>query len=103
MTDRQRAFLDAYFADPRRNATRAAAEAGYAWPDKQGSRLKQFPGVAEAIRAEEERQAREWRERSKELARAAADRFWRSLPEWFRMGLPRPKGTRGRYRRRQCM
>lgn len=61
MTDRQRTFLDAYLADPRRHATRAAAAAGYAWPDKQGPRLKTFPEVAAAVRAEDERSEREWR------------------------------------------
>ena len=102
MTGRQRAFLDAFLADPRRNATRAAASAGYAWPSRQGARLKTFPGVADAIRAEDQRRDREWRKRSRELARAAADRSRPSVPEWYREGLPRPKGTRGRYRRR-CM
>ena len=103
MTDRQRAFLVAYLADPRRNATRAAASAGYAWPAKQGARLKTFPGVAEAIRAEDERYERERKARWKQDARAAAAQYRRSIPEWDRKGLPRPKGSRGRYRRRRCM
>jgi phage terminase small subunit len=61
MTDRQRAFLDAYLAGRRRNATRAATAAGYAFPDKQGPRLTHFPAIAAEIRAANERRAAEFR------------------------------------------
>jgi phage terminase small subunit len=93
MTDRQRAFLDGYFADPwrRGRTTRAAAAAGYAWPDKQGSRLKSFPEIAAAIRAESERWEREWLEREWAEVEEEMDR------DDYEESLPRPKGTRSRY------
>jgi phage terminase small subunit len=107
LTDRQRRFLDAFLSGPRGvafHATCAAEAAGYAWPGKQGPRLRTFPAIAAAIRADAERREREWRERSQERAEADIERYWQSLPLWYREGLPRPKGTRGRYRRRQgCM
>jgi phage terminase small subunit len=56
MTDRQRRFLDASLRDqPWPNATRAAREAGYAWPRQQGPRLTTFP----AINADAEQRRRE--------------------------------------------
>jgi phage terminase small subunit len=104
LTDRQRAFLDAYLADPRRHATRAARTAGYAWPDKQGSRLRMFPAIAEAIRAEDARIREDMYARREAESKAEDARAWRAMPAWYRLGLPRPKGVRGRYRkRRKCM
>ena len=53
LTDRQRRFVDLYVRpegeDGGDNATRAAGEAGYAWPAKQGPRLLTFPAVGDAI------------------------------------------------------
>jgi phage terminase small subunit len=107
MTDRRRRFLEAYLSGPRGvrlNATRAAEAAGYAWPSKQGPRLKTCSEVAAALRADRERREREWREESRKRSEEKADRFWQSLPQWYREGLPRPKGARGRYRKRRgCM
>ncbi|HEY3585942.1 MAG TPA: hypothetical protein VGK85_02265 [Myxococcaceae bacterium] len=107
MTARQARFLEAFLSGPRGvcwNATRAAEAAGYAWPGKQGPRRRTFPEIAAAIRADRERRDTERRERSRERAAADLERCLQSLPQWHREGLPRPKGTRGRYRKRaKCM
>ena len=96
MTDRQRRFLEALLSGPRgvrSNATRAAEAAGYAWPGKQGPRLRTFPEVAAALRADRERREREWRERSRERAKAAADALFRLIA----------RARRRRRRRPECM
>ena len=87
MTDRQRAFLDAYLADPRRNATRAAAAAGYAWPDKQGPRLLSMRVPGEAIRAELARRVAELRAEASARLRAETDARIRADARAFRARL----------------
>ncbi len=49
LTPRQAVFVSAILADRRGNATRAPKAAGYAWPDKQGSRLLTMPAVRAAM------------------------------------------------------
>jgi hypothetical protein len=70
MTDRQRCFLNAFLANDLRNATAAAALAGYAWPDRQGSRLRSYPEIARAIQAERERIRKVWDTKHKARLRA---------------------------------
>ena len=103
MTDRQRAFLVAYLAGGwgwRRNATNAAASAGYAWPAKQGPRLTTFPEIAAEIRATDERLAAEWKAERKAARKverkAEAERLAAVAAETAKM----PRGPYKRRRRR---
>ncbi len=77
MTERQQRFYDAYCHGPkgvRYNASKSAALAGYAWPNRQGSRLMQLPNVGRLIRAEINRQceASRARHRVEMMARVRA-------------------------------
>jgi phage terminase small subunit len=52
LTERQARFVERFLYGQGRtrfNATRAAQEAGYAWPDKQGPRLLSFPHVKAVV------------------------------------------------------
>lgn len=68
LNERQRSFVEAYWKDG--HATRAAAMAGYAWPDKQGSRCLTYPAVRAALNAlmelhrweHDQKQQARWRE-----------------------------------------
>jgi len=85
LNDRQRRFVLAYMR--RAHATEAAAGAGYAWPDKQGSRLKSHPAVRAAIDALTNLYAWErWRE---------IERRWAEERR-----APAPTGRRRRRRRK---
>lgn len=77
LTVRQRAFCRAYTG----RAGRAAATAGYRWPDRQGSRLKTMPRVAAVLalrlelgqeRRRLEREAR-WQAETEAALREASD------------------------------
>lgn len=57
MTAKQEQFLAALFAMKRMIPTKAAREAGYAWPDKSGPRLMQYPEIKAAVDAERERRS----------------------------------------------
>lgn len=98
MTPKQQAFLDAVLGQPGldHNYSKAAREAGYSTPQKQGSRLAQHPGIAEAIRADaskrwEAHQAA-WAERRKEHQRIQSEKHAAFMAK---------PGRRGRYRRRR--
>jgi phage terminase small subunit len=100
MTSRQRRFVELILADGHHNATRAAREAGYAWPGKAGPRLMATAGVGDVIRDEIRRRAEEaWQEALRRTRQAAAE-VYATLPAWYRLGLPRPACRR---RRRKCM
>jgi hypothetical protein len=94
MTSRQRRFVELILADGHHNATRAAREAGYAWPGKLGPRLMATAGVGDVVRAEVAR-------RYEEIRREARVRWEREGAERSERlaGLPR----RRRRRRRTCM
>jgi hypothetical protein len=96
LTDRQRAFVNACCADSGLKGRTTRAAAGYAWPDKQGSRLKTYPEIAAVIRAEHERWLREWNSRSNERAREAARRRREQQKERERL-QPRTARERGWY------
>jgi phage terminase small subunit len=92
MTSRQRRFVELIPADGHLNATRAAREAGYAWPGKAGPRLMATAGVGDVIRDEIRRRCEEfWRETRARWALEEAERSERLA------GLPRKR------RRRACM
>jgi len=57
MTEKQQKFVDAFLGPARLNATKAAAIAGYAWPDKQGSVIARHPAIKPILDREVERWA----------------------------------------------
>lgn len=71
LTPRQRAFVEALERVRYHGRYgRAAALAGYAWPDKQGSRLRRMPAVARVLELRLER----WRANEARARRHRADR-----------------------------
>jgi hypothetical protein len=57
LADRERLFVTAYLGQARFNATKAAQAAGYAHPDRLGTRIRHRPRVARYIDAELKRRA----------------------------------------------
>jgi hypothetical protein len=77
MTDRRRRFMELILADPGNCATKAAREAGYAWPNKQGPRLMATAGFGDVIRIEIARQLEEYRRHlQRERERKAGGACW---------------------------
>ena len=57
LSDGEKAFVTAYLGRARFNASEAARQAGYAWPEKQSWQLRHRTDVAQVIEAELKRRA----------------------------------------------